>query len=74
MNEIRNNLLDYYLNPNAFIELHEKYQHNKIASILCKYSKDGSSINQIMEKIEMYRNTKNSMPEETIVERVKLVP
>ena len=65
LNEIRNNLLDHYLDPNTIVELHNKYQHNKIDSILKKSLKD---------KTEMYRNTKNSLPEETIAERVKLIP
>ena len=32
LNEIRNNLLDYYLDLNTIVELHKKYQHNKIDS------------------------------------------
>ena len=59
LNIIRNNLLDYYLDPNTIVELHKKYQHNKMDNVLNKYSKDSSSIDQIIDKIETYRNTKN---------------
>ena len=65
LNEIRNNLLDHYLDPNTIFELHNNYQHNKVDSILKK---------SLQDKTEMYRNTKNSLPEETIAERVKLIP
>ena len=59
LNIIRNNLLDYYLDSNTIVELHKKYQHNKMDNVLNKYSKDSSSIDQIIDKIETYRNTKN---------------
>ena len=65
LNEIRNNLLDHYLDPNTIFELHNNYQHNKVDSILKK---------SLQDKTEMYRNTKNSLPEETIAEKVKLIP
>ena len=58
-NIIRNNLLDYYLDSNTIVELHKKYQHNKMDSVLNTHSKDSSSIDQIIDKIETYRNTKN---------------
>ena len=73
LNEIRNALLDYYLDPNTIIELHKKYQHDEIDSLLNKYSKDVSFIDQIIDNIEMYRNTKNSSPEGTIAKMVKLM-
>ena len=74
MNEIRNALLDYYLDPNTIVELYKKYQHDKIDSVINKYAKDISSIDQITGNIETYRNTKNSSLEETIAKRVKLMP
>ena len=74
MNKIRNTLLDYYLHTNIIVELHQKYQHNKIGGVLKKYSKDSHSIDQIVGEIEMYRNTKKSLPEENIAEKVKLIP
>ena len=74
MNKIRNTLLDYYLHTNIIVELHKKYQHNKIGGVLKKYSKDSPSIDQIVGEIEMYRNTKKSLPEENIAEKVKLIP
>ena len=74
MNEIKNNLLDYYLDPNTIVELHKIHQCNKKDSILNKCLKDGSSIDQVIDEIEMYRYTKQSQPAKTIAERLKLMP
>ena len=73
-NEIRNAFRNDFLDPNSIVELHRNYQHNKIDTVLNKYSKDNNSIDQIIDKIEMYRNTKKSLPEEAIAERVKIIP
>ena len=66
-------MLDFYLYPNTIADLHEKYQHNKIDSILDKYSKSSNSVNEIMDLIETLRSTKKPPLEEFIAERVKLI-
>ena len=35
-------MLDFYLESHTIVRLHKKYQHDKIDSILEKYSKDSN--------------------------------
>ena len=44
----------------------KKYRCDDINRILKKYSKDSNSIDETMDRIEMFRNTKKSSAEETI--------
>ena len=75
LNTITNNLVDYCLDPNTIVEMHKKYQHNKIDSLLSKNSADNGSIDHIIDEIETYpKYKKESQPKETFAERVKLMP
>ena len=60
LNEIRNASLDCHFDLNTVVKMLKNYPHNKTDSILSKYLKDSSSIDQIIDKIEIYRDTKES--------------
>ena len=51
-------LIDHYLDPKTIFKLHKNNQHNKIYSLLNKYLKESSSVDEIIDVIEMYRNIK----------------
>ena len=65
-------MLDYYLDLSITFELHKSFESNKIDSILNKYSKDDSPIDEIIDQMEMIKNANKTSSEETITERVKL--
>ena len=72
MNNIKYDSLDYYLDLSITFELHKSFESNKIDSILNKYSKDDSPIDEIIDQMEMIKNANKTSSEETITERVKL--
>ena len=72
MNKIKYDSLDYYLDLSITFELHKSFESNKIDSILNKYSKDDSPIDEIIDQMEMIKNANITSSEETINERVKL--
>lgn len=72
MNKIKYDSLDYYLDLSITFELHKSFESNKIDSILNKYSKDDSPIDEIIDQMEMIKNANKTSSEETITERVKL--
>lgn len=72
MNKIKYDSLDYYLDLSITSELHKSFESNKIDSILNKYSKDDSPIDEIIDQMEMIKNANKTSSEETITERVKL--
>ena len=73
LNAIKNNLLGYYLHPYTIAELHKIYEHTKMDSALSKNLNNRSSIDQMIDQIETYRNTKISKKQKkSIAERVKL--
>lgn len=72
MNKIKYDSLDYYLDLSITFELHKSFESNKIDSILNKYSKDDSPIDEIIDQMEMIKNANKTSSEETINERVKL--
>ena len=72
LNKVSQDLFDYYLNPNTTVELPKKLECDTIDSILKKYSKHGSPVDEIIDKIEMPRNVKATLLEESIAERVRL--
>ena len=48
-----------------------KSQHNTMDSTLNKYSKDSSSVDQIINKFEMYRNTHTKITVERNYSNIK---
>ena len=72
MNNIKYDSLDYYLDLSITFELHKSFESNKIDSILNKYSKDDSPIDEIIDQMEMIKNANKTSSEETITERLKL--
>ena len=72
LNKIKYDSLDYYLDLSITFELHKSFESNKIDSILNKYSKDDSPIDEIIDQMEMIKNANKTSSEETITERVKL--
>ena len=73
LNAIKYDLLDYYLNPNTIFEMHKTFGRDKGDNILKKYSKkDSCPIDEVINQIDMLRNTNQLPPEETIAERIKL--
>ena len=72
MNKIKYDSLDYYLDLSITFELHKSFESNKIDSMLNKYSKDDSPIDEIIDQMEMIKNANKTSSEETITERVKL--
>lgn len=72
MNKIKYDSLDYYLDLSITFELHKSFESKKIDSILNKYSKDDSPIDEIIDQMEMIKNANKTSSEETITERVKL--
>lgn len=72
MNKIKFYSLDCYLDLSITFELHKSFESNKIDSILNKYSKDASPIDEIIDQMEMIKNANKTSSEETITERVKL--
>ena len=72
LNSIKYDLFDYCLDSNAIIEIHKKFGRDKTDSILNKHSKkDGGPIDEIIDQIKTLRNINQSMPEETLAERVR---
>ena len=73
LNAIKYDLLDYYLNPYTIVEMHKTFGHDKGDNILKKYSKkDSGPIDEVINQIDMLRNTNQLPLEETIAERIKL--
>ena len=58
LNKIGYAVLDYYLESNAIVGLQNKYQRDEIDSVINKYSDDGSSFNEVINEIEMFRKRK----------------
>ena len=65
LNKIRYTLLDYYLDHNSIVKLHQQYQLDDTNSVLNKYLKDGNSVAEIMYQNETLRNGKKSLLEFT---------
>ena len=63
LNKIRYTLLDYYLDHNSIVKLHQQYQLDDTNSVLNKYLKDGNSVAEIMDQNETLRNGKKSLLE-----------
>ena len=54
-------MIGYYLNSNTFAKLEKKFKRHKIKSMLKKHSKDGNVIDEIIDELEMFRNTKATL-------------
>ena len=73
LNKIRLDLLDCYLDPKIFVELHKNFECDRIDSILNKYfKKNGGAIDEIIDQIEIIGDKNKTQLEETIAVRVKL--
>ena len=62
---------DNYLDPNIIVELHKKFESDRINSILNKYWENDSAIEKIMNQITPLREMNKTFFEKSIAGRVK---
>ena len=65
-------MLDYSLDLNIDVELHKNFERERIISILNKYWKNESAIDEILDQIMTFGEVNEGILEMSIAERVKL--
>ena len=74
LNEIKNSLLDFYLHHKTIFKLTGKQQPRRLDKVVSKNSKHSRSVGEIEDCYNELSKYSRSQPEESIAEKVKLMP